>query len=254
MPLLSRALVVLPTYNERESIESVLRGLLSHPHLDALVIDDNSPDGTAEVASALALRLPGRVHVLRRHAKEGLGSAYRDGFVAALALDYERFVQMDADGSHAPDAVPRLVAALDDADLVLGSRYCEGGQSPGWSLWRRGISRLAGELAGIALHLPQADLTSGFKAWRRQTLEAIEPATLRSRGFAIQIETTYRAHRAGFSIVELPVEFRPRASGESKFTFGICAEAAYQVGRLRLQRWQPSRSAAPTGRLPATGR
>jgi dolichol-phosphate mannosyltransferase len=205
-----------------------------------LVIDDDSPDGTGELADRLAADLD-YVEVLHRARKEGLGPAYVAGFRRALAAGAELILEMDCDFSHDPADVPRLIAAAADADVVLGSRYVAGGQVANWTPLRRLISRGASVYSRLVLGVPVRDLTGGFKCYRREVLERIDLDAVRSKGYAFQIETTYRALRAGFRVVELPITFVDREAGGSKMSRAIVLEAAWKVPALRM--------AALTGRL-----
>jgi dolichol-phosphate mannosyltransferase len=228
------ATVCLPTYNERENVERMVRALVA---LDVrvLVVDDNSPDGTGEIADRLAAELAA-VSVLHRPRKEGLGPAYIAGFQRALADGAELILEMDCDFSHNPADVPRLIAATTDADLVLGSRYVAGGRTENWGLLRRFISRAGSLYAQVLLGLPVRDLTGGFKCYRRAVLEALPLDEIHSRGYAFQIETTYRTVRAGFRVVEVPITFVDRVEGGSKMNESIVAEAIWKVPALRLAR------------------
>jgi dolichol-phosphate mannosyltransferase len=229
-----KAVVCLPTYNERENIEPMLRAL-GDKGVRVLVIDDNSPDGTGELADRLAQEL-GYVDVLHRERKEGLGPAYLAGFRHALAGDAELVLEMDCDFSHDPDYVPRLIAAVaDGADLALGSRYVPGGGVRNWGLLRRLISAGGSFYARIILGVKVRDLTGGFKCYRRAVLEAIDLDAVDSKGYAFQIETTYRALRAGFEVVEVPITFADREVGGSKMSKAIVAEAIWKVPGLRLK-------------------
>ena len=229
-----RACVCLPTYDERENLEPMVRALLARlgPDDRVLVIDDNSPDGTGELADRLAEAEP-RVAVLHRERKEGLGPAYLAGFRRALADGAELILEMDCDFSHDPDDVPRLIAAAADADLVLGSRYVAGGRIENWGAFRRFVSRGGSLYAQVLLRTPVRDLTGGFKCYRRVVLERIDLDAIDARGYAFQIETTYRALRAGFRVVEIPIAFVDREAGSSKMSRSIVAEAAWQVPRMR---------------------
>jgi dolichol-phosphate mannosyltransferase len=235
-----RVVVCLPTYNERANLEPLVRSLgevLAGSALEArlLVVDDSSPDGTGEAADRLAAELP-FLSVLHRSRKEGLGPAYVAGFRQALAEGAERIVQMDADFSHDPADVPRLLDAADEADLVLGSRYVEGGGTENWGAGRQAISRFGSLYARAILGLPLRDLTGGFKCWRREALAALPLERIRTRGYAFQIETTYRAIAAGLSVVEVPIVFAERRAGGSKMTRGIVVEAMAKVPELRFRR------------------
>ena len=231
-----RTLICLPTYNERENLEPMVRALgdLVMNGLEVLVIDDASPDGTGEIADRLAAEVPW-VHVLHREKKEGLGPAYLAGFRRALELDADLVFEMDCDFSHDPADVPRLAAAAGGADLVLGSRYVRGGGTRNWGLLRRFISRGGSLYAQVLLQLGVRDLTGGFKCYRRVVLETIDLDAISSLGYAFQIETTYRALRAGFRVVEVPITFADREVGGSKMSKGIVAEAIWKVPILRLR-------------------
>jgi dolichol-phosphate mannosyltransferase len=226
------AVVCLPTYNERENLEPMLRAL-GDKGVRVLVIDDNSPDGTGELADRLAEQLA-YVSVMHRPAKEGLGPAYLAGFRRALADGADLVLEMDCDFSHDPADVPRLVAAASDADVVLGSRYVEGGGVRNWGLVRRIISAGGSWYARVLLGAPVHDLTGGFKCYRRGVLESIDLDAVHSKGYAFQIETTYRALRAGFRVVEIPITFADRETGGSKMSRAIVAEAMWKVPLLRL--------------------
>ena len=231
--------VCLPTYNERENLEPMLRalaGVFEEAGLDGrvLVIDDGSPDGTGDLADELARALP-LVDVLHRPTKEGLGPAYLAGFRRALAEGAELVLEMDCDFSHDPRDVPRLVAAAADADLVLGSRYVKGGGTRNWSLPRRFVSRAGCLYAQALLGVGVRDLTGGFKCFRRGVLERIGLERVASRGYAFQIETTYRALRHGFRVAEVPIVFTEREAGSSKMSRGIVLEAVVKVPELRLR-------------------
>jgi dolichol-phosphate mannosyltransferase len=227
--------LVLPTYDEAENLEPIVSAI--RDQLPAgrrlLIVDDNSPDGTGRLADRLAAAHDD-VEVVHRPSKEGLGPAYVDGFRRALAGGAELIVQMDADFSHSPVDLPRLIEAAAEADLVLGSRYVDGGGVADWGPIRRLVSRggsiYARRLLGIGVH----DLTGGFKVFRRAALEAIELETLASQGYSFQVETTYRAIRAGLRVVEVPIVFSDRRVGESKMSGAIVAEAALRVPLLRL--------------------
>jgi dolichol-phosphate mannosyltransferase len=228
----SRATVCVPTYNESENVERMLRALGRHD-VRVLVIDDNSPDGTGEIADRLAEELP-YVDVLHRPRKEGLGPAYLAGFRRALADGAELILEMDCDFSHDPADVPRLIAALDDADVALGSRYVTGGRVENWGAGRRVISGVASLYARLVLASRIRDQTAGFKCYRREVLETIGLDRISSLGYAFQIETTYRALRAGFRVVEVPITFVDREVGGSKMSRAIVFEAIWKVPALRL--------------------
>jgi dolichol-phosphate mannosyltransferase len=227
------ATVCLPTYNERENLEPMLRAL-GEQGVRVLVVDDNSPDGTGRLADRLAQELD-FVTVVHRPRKEGLGPAYIAGFRQALADGAERILEMDCDFSHDPKDVPRLIAATDEADLALGSRYVEGGQVADWGPVRRAISAGGSLYARVLLSVPSRDLTGGFKCYRRKVLETIDLDAIDSKGYAFQIETTYRSLRAGFHVVEVPIRFADREAGGSKMSGAIVLEAIWKVPALRLQ-------------------
>jgi dolichol-phosphate mannosyltransferase len=232
-----RAVLCLPTYNERENLEPLIRALgevLDISRDRVLVIDDGSPDGTGEIADRLAAEL-GWVSVLHRDTKEGIGPAYIAGFRRALAEGAELVLEMDCDFSHDPADVPRLIASADDADLVLGSRYVPGGGTANWGLVRRIVSRGGCLYAQVLLGMRVRDLTGGFKCFRRAALEAIELEALSAHGYAFQIEATYRVKRAGLRIREVPITFVERQAGASKMTGSIVAEAMWRVPLLRLR-------------------
>ena len=230
-----KAIVCLPTYNERENIEPMLRklGRVLEPESRVLVIDDASPDGTGEVADRLATEL-GYVDVLHRPAKQGLGPAYLAGFRRALAGGADLVLEMDCDFSHDPADVPRLIAAAQQADLVLGSRYVAGGRIENWGLARRAVSAGGSLYARVLLGVGVRDLTGGFKCYRRAVLEAIGLDAIASVGYAFQIETTFRALRAGFRVVEIPITFVDRETGRSKMSRRIVLEAVWKVPAFRV--------------------
>jgi dolichol-phosphate mannosyltransferase len=234
-----KAVVCLPTYNERENLERILRAL-ADKGVHVLVIDDNSPDGTGALADELAAELD-FVSVLHREQKEGLGPAYLAGFRQALGDGADLVLEMDADFSHDPADVPRLIEAAENADLVLGSRYVDGGAIADWGPLRRFVSAGGSFYARVLLGVPVRDLTGGFKCFRREVVETLDLDAIGSRGYAFQIETTYRALRAGFRVVEVPIRFVDRELGGSKMSRTIFAEAIWKVPVLRLQ--------ALTGRL-----
>jgi len=231
--------VVLPTYNEADNLESLTAAVLAAAPAGTgiLVVDDASPDGTGDLADRLGAA-DDRIDVLHRRAKQGLGPAYVAGFGRALASGAERIVQMDADFSHDPADVPRLIAATAGeagADLALGSRYVPGGAVGDWGRGRQAISRWGSIYARTWLGLDVHDLTGGFKCFRREVLEAIRLDTVSALGYAFQIETTFRAISSGFRVVEIPIVFRDRRVGESKMSRAIVAEAAWRVPMMRLR-------------------
>jgi dolichol-phosphate mannosyltransferase len=238
----ARVWVILPTYNEAENLEPLVGAVRERlPESSRiLIVDDNSPDGTGEIANRLASEAA-EVSVLHREVKEGLGPAYLAGFERALAGGAELVVEMDADLSHDPEYLPRLLAAAEDADLVLGSRYVEGGGVAEWGPVRRFISRGGSAYARGLLGVPVRDLTGGFKVFRREVLESIDLGSIRARGYAFQVETTYRAIKRGFRVVEVPIVFRDRIEGSSKMSGPIVAEAIWRVPAMRLRRrWRRS--------------
>jgi len=230
---MANATVCLPTFNERENIEAMLRAL-QPLGVRVLVIDDNSPDGTGEIADRLAEELD-FVSVLHREQKEGLGPAYLAGFRHVLVEGAEYVLEMDCDFSHDPADVPRLLAACEaGADLALGSRYVPGGGTANWGLGRRLVSWGGSFYARVLLGVRIRDLTGGFKCYQRRVLEAIDLDAIDSKGYAFQIETTYRTIRRGFRVVEVPIRFADRTEGHSKMSRGIFLEAVAKVPALRL--------------------
>src|SRR5215813_2589589 len=228
-----RALVVLPTCNERENLGPIIDGILAaSADVDVLVVDDNSPDGTGRLADEIAAREK-RVRVLHRARREGLGRAYLAAFDSALSDGYELVVEMDADFSHDPKYLPQMLARAEDVDLVIGSRYMAGGGSRGWGLGRRLLSHGANLYARTILCVGVHDLTSGFKCFRRQVLEAIGLPTVALAGYAFQIELTYQAIRSGFRTLEMPIVFVERQWGHSKMSWAIAWEAATRIWSMR---------------------
>ncbi|MPY85676.1 MAG: glycosyltransferase [Actinophytocola sp.] len=230
------ALVVIPTYNERDTLGGVIERLLVVlPALHVLVVDDASPDGTGELADDLAAA-DERVHVLHRAGKAGLGAAYVAGFRWGLARNYATIIEMDADGSHAPEDLPRLLAALAHADLVLGSRYVPGGRVVNWPRRRELLSRGGNLYSRLALGVRIADITSGFRAYRASVLEKLPLDDIASQGYCFQIDLAWRTVRSGFTVSEVPITFTERELGESKMSGDIVREAVLQVGRWGLRR------------------
>jgi dolichol-phosphate mannosyltransferase len=234
--------IVLPTFDEAENLEAIVAAILpvmrqaaGRDGFRVLVVDDSSPDGTGQIADRLAAEEP-ELQVLHRPEREGLGPAYLAGFAVALEDDASHVIEMDADFSHEPHDLPRLLAAADHADLVLGSRYVPGGVVADWGLLRRLISRGGSGYARRVLGLQVHDLTGGFKCFRRAVLEGIDLPTVRSHGYAFQVELTYRTVRAGFRVAEIPIVFRDRRLGRSKMSWRIAAEAMLLVPRLRSGR------------------
>jgi dolichol-phosphate mannosyltransferase len=217
---------VVPTYNEVDNITSILdRVRDAIPEADMLVVDDGSPDGTAERVRWVMNRMSG-LHLLERTAKDGLGAAYRAGFAWGLDQDYEVLVEMDADGSHRPEDLPRLLAAVGNgADLAIGSRYIKGGEIPNWKLSRKALSRGGNEYASLMLHLGVHDATAGFRAYRNTLLRRIDFGNLRATGYGFQIEGAWKSVRSGARVVEVPIRFEDRLAGESKMSKNIVIEA-----------------------------
>lgn len=242
-----RALICLPTYNERDNLGPITEAILAAtPEVDVLVIDDGSPDGTGALADELAAREP-RIHVLHRTKKEGLGKAYLAGFDWALARGYPLILEMDADFSHDPRYLPALLATAGEADLVLGSRYVEGGGTVNWGLARRLLSRGGSLYARTILGVSIRDLTGGFKCFRREVLQSIDLPTVECTGYAFQIELTYRTLRCGFRVAEVPIVFADRRVGQSKMSRRIVLEAVRKVWSIRSS----ARHLAPMRAAPA---
>ena len=231
-------LIIIPTYNEKENLGPLLEAIYEiRPDIHVLVVDDNSPDGTGQLVAewAEAPQYEGRLFLLRRAGKLGLGTAYIAGFRWALARSYRRILEMDADFSHNPRYLPDLLAAAEEADLVLGSRYVPGGGVKNWGFWRRFLSRGGSLYARVLLGLPYQDLTGGFKCFRREVLETLDLGAVRSNGYSFQIELTYRAHCKGFKIKEVPIIFEDREVGKSKMSKNIFWEAVLMVWKLRME-------------------
>ena len=238
----ARVWVVLPTYNEADNLERLVSAVRERlpDSRRVLIVDDDSPDGTGEIADRLAERWDD-VEVLHRERKEGLGPAYLAGFRRALDAGAELIVEMDADFSHDPSYLPDLLAAATGADVVLGSRYVDGGGVENWGALRRFISRGGSTYARTILGVGVRDLTGGFKVFRREVLEAIGLDSISAIGYAFQVETTYRAAKMGFRVVEVPIVFRDRIEGKSKMSRGIIAEAVWRVPSMRMRRgWRRS--------------
>lgn len=231
-----KTLVVLPTYNESLNIDRMLKVLRSTvPEAQILVVDDGSPDGTAEMALS-ANRELGAIEVLRRTGKQGLGSAYRAGFAWGLARDFDAFVEIDCDFSHDPAELPIMLALAESSEVVIGSRYVPGGSIPSWSMSRLLLSRGGNKYSSWMLGLKVADATAGYRVYRKSALEKIDYTTVKSDGYGFQVEMTYRARRGGASIVEHPIAFRDRVDGESKMSSAIVLEALAMVTRWGLAR------------------
>ncbi|WP_285693851.1 polyprenol monophosphomannose synthase [Actinomadura sp. NBRC 104412] len=232
---LGRVLVIIPTYNERDNIEGIVgRVRAAAPPVDVLIVDDASPDGTGELADGLAAA-DDHVKVLHRTGKEGLGPAYVAGFRWAAENGYDVMVEMDADGSHQPEELPRLLAALRDADLVIGARWIPGGKVENWPVTREALSRGANTYARLLLGMPLHDATGGFRAFRAATLEKIGLEGVDSRGYCFQIDLALRALREGLRVVEVPITFVDRVHGTSKMSGDVFAEAAWRVTRWGVE-------------------
>lgn len=233
--MFDKVLVVMPTYNESRNLSQIVPAVLEQdPHIQLLVVDDNSPDGTGALADDIAAREP-RVQVLHRDQKEGLGKAYLAGFHWALERDFEAVFEMDADFSHEPARLPEFLAALEDADLVIGSRYKSGVNVINWPMSRLLLSYFANIYARWVTGLPLTDATSGFKCFRRSVLQALAFQKIRSNGYTFQIEMSFRAWKRGFRLVEIPIVFTDRVEGQSKMNRKIVREAIWMVWWLRVQ-------------------
>jgi glycosyltransferase involved in cell wall biosynthesis len=249
-----RTLVIIPTYNETESIGALVEQVLAvHAQVDVLVVDDGSPDGTADIIKkAMADEL--RLHLLERSAKEGLGAAYRAGFRWGLARSYDALVELDADFSHPPERLPALLEALETADVSIGSRYVPGGRTVGWSPVRKAISKLGNAYVRLVIGLPVHDATAGYRAFRSDVLRALAVESSESNGYCFQIEMAHRAWQEGFRIVEVPITFTERVAGTSKMHRRIVVEALIRVtgwaltgGRRRVRAHHELSIAAPGG-------
>lgn len=230
--------VVIPTYNEAENLPQLVSALfgLSIPGLSILVVDDNSPDGTGALAEELANRYAGKLSVLHRPEKQGLGRAYKDGFRTALQAGAEAVLQMDADFSHPPDLIPRMLAALSTCDVVLGSRYVPGGSvDERWPLWRKALSGFGNRYARIILGLPMRDVTGGYRLWRASALVSLPLERVQSNGYAFQVELAYLTNRLGYTYQEVPFYFADRRWGRSKMSLRIQREAAIRVWKMRFE-------------------
>ena len=232
----ARVLVIVPTYNERENIARMIDTVLAQDErIEMLVVDDGSPDGTAEIVEGMMARHPGRVHIHKRPGKMGLGTAYLAGFRIAIERKYDLVMEMDADFSHDPSHLPQFLKAIEGADIVLGSRYRDGKVTiVNWPISRLLLSYYANVYARMVTGLPVWDATGGFKCFRRKVLEAIDLNAVKSNGYAFQIEMSFRAWKKGFRIVEIPITFVDRTEGASKMSKAIVREAVWMVPRLRL--------------------
>ncbi len=244
---IGRVLVIIPTYNERENVTRIVPAVLAAAPVDVLIADDNSPDGTGQLADDLAAA-DERVHVLHRAAKAGLGAAYLDGFRWALDRGFGAVVEMDADGSHRPQDLPRLLDALKGADMVLGSRWVPGGEVVNWPKSREWLSRGGNTYAHLMLRIPLSDATGGFRAYRTDTLRAIDLSTVDSQGYVFQVDLAHRALRHGLRVVEVPITFVERMHGTSKMNRRIVVEAMWRVTvwGVRMRKADRSEQRAPT--------
>ena len=238
MPSTPKSLIVVPTYNEVDNVRELVESIWAHvPGNHILFVDDNSQDGTREVIEAIQAEAPELVHTIYRGGKMGLGTAYIAGFQWALERDYDAMIEMDADLSHDPSVLPRIHELLGEYDVVIGSRYVEGGGTRNWGPLRKFISRGGGMYARLILGLAVMDPTGGFNAWRREVIERIEPTTIRSEGYSFQIELKYRASKAGFRLHETPIVFEDRRAGQSKMSNKIIVEGMLRVLWLRFAKF-----------------
>lgn len=229
------ALVIVPTYNEADNIDRLFAEIWQAvPNIHILVVDDNSKDGTAELVQKYQQQKPQQTHLLQRAGKLGLGTAYITGFNWALERDYQAIIEMDADLSHDPATLPQMLEELQKTPAVVGSRYIPGGGTENWSIIRKMISKFGSFYARTILGMKVRDLTGGFNAWRAEVLRGIDPNSVRSEGYAFQIELKYRAQRRGFAIVEIPILFKERRAGQSKMSARIVVEAMFRVWKLKF--------------------
>lgn len=237
-PTHPRLTIVIPTYNEAENLPALTQALLNLPHspLDVLVVDDNSPDGTGQIAEDLKKDFPGRIAVIHRKGKLGLGSAYVNGFCHAVQNGAQAICQMDADFSHPPEKILELLAILQECDVAMGSRYVPGGAvDHNWPMWRRGLSSFGNIYARAILRMPVQDATGGFRIWRNESLARMPLQGIRSNGYAFQVEMAYIAYKMGYEIREIPFTFIDRQWGSSKMSFRIQREAAIRVWRMLFE-------------------
>ena len=240
-----KTLIIIPTYNEYENLQPLLRSIFSYaPQTNILIVDDNSPDGTGELADQLH-KDDSRIHVIHRAEKLGLGTAYVEGFKYAISNDYDAAFEMDADFSHDPQYLPNFLQAIEHADLVIGSRYIPGGATPNWSMTRRLISGCGNIFARFMLGIPVHDCTAGYRCYRREVLESIDLDSIQSQGYAFQVELAYRVMKQGFIIAETPIVFMDRRVGKSKMSRKIVAEAFLYVLRTRMGKPISSAPSAP---------
>lgn len=246
-----RTLIIIPTYNELENLPPLLKEIFSYaPETDILIVDDNSPDGTGALADTMSAENP-HIHVLHRAGKLGLGTAYIAGFKYAIANGYEAAFEMDADFSHDPRYLPDFLAKIEQADLVIGSRYIPGGSTPNWSASRRMISGCGNIFARFVLGMPIHDCTAGFRCYRRTVLESLGLDTIESQGYGFQVEMAYRVQKYGFKIVETPIVFMDRRVGKSKMSRKIVLEAFTYVLRARFDKLPPATRPSPLPKTPA---
>ena len=228
--------VIIPTYNEKENLTSIIEGVFSHlPESNILIVDDNSPDGTGLLADELGKKYAGRLECLHRSRKDGLGPAYIAGFQYALSKGAQKLIQMDADLSHPVEILPRMVELSNRYDVVIGSRYTQGGSTPDWPFRRRLLSRWANFYARTILSLALCDVTTGFRCFNRRVIESIDLSSIQTRGYGFLVELVYRAYRKGYSFIETPIVFRDRTHGQSKMGLSIALEAAVKVFRMRRE-------------------
>ena len=243
-----RLTIVIPTFNEAENLPKIVSALFALPleELSILVVDDNSPDGTGKIAEDIAGQYPGRISAIHRAGKLGLGTAYLTGFKKAIENGAEAVGQMDADFSHPPEAILKMMQVLQTSDAVSGSRYVSGGSlDKQWPLWRKGLSAFANFYARTILGVPTRDVTGGFRMWRKETLQGMPLERVRSNGYAFQVEVTYLAHLCGYKIQEIPIYFADRRWGQSKMSFRIQREAAIRVWQI-LWGYRDLRRSRPT--------
>jgi dolichol-phosphate mannosyltransferase len=233
---MTKVLVILPTYNERDNLPSIIAAILEHAGLHVLVVDDHSPDGTGAVADELARKYDGRLEVMHRTGRKGLGRSYVDGIRRALQTDAQLICQMDADFSHDPKYLPEMIAAARDADVIIGSRYLHGISVVNWPLQRIILSTFANKYVRAVTRMRPRDCTSGFRCWRREALARLDMDTVMSEGYAFLVEMLYRAHQFGLRIVEVPIIYVERRVGQSKMSKRVMLESAITPWRLLIQR------------------
>ncbi len=237
---MSDSLVIIPTYNEKDNVESMIRTVMNLPFpFDVLIVDDNSPDGTAEIVKSLMTEFPDRLHLILRKEKNGLGRAYITGFQWALQKNYEYIFEMDCDFSHPPQDLIRLrMACVNSADVAIGSRYCKNGKVVNWPIGRILMSYFASMYVRTILWIPIHDTTAGFKCYKKHVLQTIDLNAIQFTGYAFQIEMKYAAHKLGFKIVEVPIVFKDREKGQSKMSIKIFREALWGVVKMRFKNYK----------------